>query len=218
MSHAANFGIRVEATWLRVRFFRHNWNSTPDPSQYKWLNSDPFPLRGAVVDHLWLKNANFCWSRLLYSGSCTVHSAHLWCAESDFSPPTPLLCFKKLTPAPGVTPDYRKFIDSCSCLAPVTNRVECKLQIDNIISLTLWLNITPAPTIENIHSYSCSGSCWKTPTPPESTPVLWILHTFGAYLCKSVPESIPTLVVHLWSRVLLFGHWMHPKSFFTRPI
>jgi len=34
--------------------------------------------------------------------------------------------FQKLTPAPGMTPDYTKLIDFCSCLTPVGNRVECK--------------------------------------------------------------------------------------------
>jgi len=52
------------------------------------------------------------------------------------------------------------------------------VQIDINISKTLRLKITPAPafvTIENIHSWSCYGSCWKMPTPAgvaSCTPAL----------------------------------------------
>jgi len=48
------------------------------------------------------------------------------CAESDFFNSYSAPVFQKLTPAQGTTPDYPKFIDSCSCLTPVRNRLECK--------------------------------------------------------------------------------------------
>jgi len=40
-------------------------------------------------------------------------------AESDFLHSYSDPVFQKLTPAPGATSDYGKFMDSCSCLAPV---------------------------------------------------------------------------------------------------
>jgi len=45
-----------------------------------------------------------------------------------------------------------------------------RMQININISKALGWKITPAPSpgpvlIENIHSWSCSGSCWKTLTP-----------------------------------------------------
>jgi len=43
-----------------------------------------------------------------------------------FSTTTPLMYFKTWLPAPCITPDYKKINNSCSCLTPVTNRVECE--------------------------------------------------------------------------------------------
>jgi len=46
--------------------------------------------------------------------------------ESDFFALLLRSLFKKLTPASGMTSDYKKLIDSCSCLTPITIYVQCK--------------------------------------------------------------------------------------------
>jgi len=89
----------------------------------------------------------FCWPVILaitsakffnYSDIAMEDSPHILrvslanhnerCAESDFLTPASTLVFQKSTPAPGITSvcDYTQFIDSCSCLTPVNNHVECK--------------------------------------------------------------------------------------------
>jgi len=85
--------------------------------------------------------------------------------------------FQNLTPAPGMTPEYRKIIDSCSCLIPVTNREKCKLWWKSIPILG------PVP-IENIHSWSWSDPVEKHQLLPESTSVHRLLHS-------CTPESTP---------------------------
>jgi len=84
--------------------------------------------------------------------------------------------FQKLTPDSGMTPDYTKFIDSCCRLFNSCHKSR-KVQKDIDISKTLWLKITPAPTlvpVKNIHSWSYSDSGWKALTPAgvdSCTPV-----------------------------------------------
>jgi len=81
-----------------------------------------------------------------------------------------------MTPAPGMTPDYRKIIDSCSCLTPVTNRLIPQKHCDlKSLFLLLWLlfqskisTLGPAPDPVERHLLL-----------PESTPVLRLLHTSG---------------------------------------
>jgi len=78
-----------------------------------------------------------------------------------------------------MTPAYRKIIDSCSCLTPVTNREECKETLiyqKHYDEKTLLLRIlfqskisTPGPALAPAKKYQLL---------PESTPVLRLLLVF----------------------------------------